>query len=258
MNQVFRSLLLAFAVVLTAQQAAAEEWRGIKPLSSTRADVVRVFGECSDKTKECEFTLDNEDISIDFSTAENCHGLPADTVLLIKRALRNATTMTALGFDKRRFKSFDPSRPRNMGYRAIVDQKGGLLFKTLRGEVFEIYYIGPQTDRQVCFNYGNIRELLEVAWYHDFKIESLECPTIVVDGERVSIVAHYAITGQRLKPTWITTGGRIVAGQGTKKIWLDTTGLAGKVFTVTIEVDDGTHHSASGSCSINVSAPPKN
>jgi tartrate dehydratase alpha subunit/fumarate hydratase class I-like protein len=39
---------------------------------------------------------------------------------------------------------------------------------------------------------------------------------------------------------------------------LDTTGMAGKVFTVTVEVDDGLQHTASGSCSISVSAAPKN
>lgn len=258
MKPTFRAFLLVFAIVIWAQQTAAEEWRGIKPLSSTRADVVRVFGECSNKEKECEFTLENEDISIDFSSAENCQRAPADTVLSITRALRNATTVKALGFDKRRFKSFDPSKPRNMGYRAFVDEKAGLLFKTLRGEVFEIYYIAPPTDGQVCSNYGNIRELLEVAWYHDFKIDSLECPTNAVDGEKIPIVAHYAITGQRLIPTWITTGGRIVAGQGTRKILLDTTGLAGRVFTVTIEVDDSSQHIAAGSCSIKVSAAHKN
>ena len=50
----------------------------------------------------------------------------------------------------------------------------------------------------------------------------------------------------------------LVAGQETRKIVLDTTGLAGKVFTVTIEVADGSHHTAYGSCSITVLAPPKN
>ena len=135
MNPAFRALLVLIAVVMTAQYAAAEEWHGLKPLSSTRADVVRVFGECSEKEKPCEFTFENEDISIDFSHTGNCHSAPADTVLLIKRVLRNATTMKALGFNKRRFKSFDPSYPRNRGYRALVDEKSGLLFKTLRGDV---------------------------------------------------------------------------------------------------------------------------
>jgi hypothetical protein len=256
MKLVFRAFLLVFASVIAAQQVAAEEWRGIKPLSSTRADVVRVFGECSDKEKPCEFTLENEDISIDFARAGNCDGAPTDTVLLIKRVLRDAKTMKALGFDKRRFKSFDPSFPRDMGYRAFVDEKSGLLFKTLYKEVFEIYYIPPYSDRQVCrLYYGDAHDLLRVVFEHVFVIYSVNCPTTAVDGEKVLIDANYGHNGQRQIPTWYTTGGRIVAGQGTRKIVLDTTGLAGKVFTVTIEVSNGFGHTAAGSCTFNVSAP---
>jgi len=258
MNRAFRSLLLAFAVSMTAQQATAEEWRGLKPLSSTRADVVRVFGECADKEKRCEFIFQDESVSIDFSGPDICNGR-SDTVLLIKRALRNAASMKALGFDKRHFKSFDPSFPRNTGYRAFVDEKSGLLFKTLRGEVFEIYYAAPKAEEDGCSNYfGNTHELLQVVFEHVFMVNRVSCPPTMVDGEKVSITADYPLTGQHLVPTWYTTGGRIVAGQWTRKILLDTTGLAGKVFTVTIEVEDGSHHIASGSCSIGVSAAHKN
>ena len=261
MNATLRVFLLVSAVVLTIQQAAAQEWHGIKPLKATRADVVRVFGECSDKDKPCVFLIDNEDIWIDFSTAQNCHGAPEDTVLLVKRVLVNAVPIKAMGVDVRRFKSFDPARWRKAEYRAFVDENSGLLFKTFRGEVFEIYYIGAKTDRQVCSNYrhyANIRELLSVWWEHVFVVNAVNCPPTAVDGERVVIDAEYGGTGQRRIPTWYTTGGRIVARQGTRKILLDTTGTAGKVFTVTVEVDDGSHHTASGSCSIKVSAAPKN
>lgn len=258
MNPAFRSLLLAFAVGITAQEVAAEEWRGIKPLSSTRSDVVRLFGECSDKENRCEFTFENEIISIDFAKTGNCDGAPTDTVLLIQRVLRDAKTMKALGFDKRRFKSFDPSLPRNMGYRAFVDEKSGLLFKTFQREVFEMYYIPPYSDRQVCrLYYGDAHDLLRVVFDHVFFINAMNCPPTALDGEKVVIHADYSINGQRQIPTWVTTAGRIVAGQGTRKIVLDTTGLAGKVVTVTIEVNDGSYHTAYGSCSITVSAAPK-
>ncbi len=253
MKPVFRAFLLVLASVVTAQQVAAEEWRGIKPLSSTRADVVRMFGECADKVERCEFTFENENISIGFAQPHNCDGAPADTVLLIQRVLRDAKTMKALGFDKRRFKSFNPTFPEDTGYRAFVDEKSGLLFKTLWKKVFEIYYIPPYSDRQVCsLYYGDAHDLLQVVFEHVFMIDAVNCPTTAVDGERISINAVYVRTGQWLLPTWYTTGGRIVAGQGTKKIVLDTTGLAGKVFTVTVEVNDGTYHTANGSCSIAV------
>jgi hypothetical protein len=259
MRPTFRAFLLVLAVLITAHQTAAEEWRGIKPLSSTRADVMRVFGECSDKETRCEFMFENEDISIDFAKTGNCERAPADTVLLIQRRLRDAKTTKALGFDKRRFKSFDPSFPQKMGYRAFVDEKSGLLFKTLRGEVFEIYYIPPYSDRQICpVYYGDTHDLLMVVFEHVFAINAVNCPTSAVEGERVSIDADYGSTGQRLIPTWYTTAGRIVAGQGTRKIVLDTTGLAGRGLTVTIEVNTGDQHTALGSCTFSVSAAPKN
>ena len=257
MKPAFRVPLLIFALLLMAQHVGAEEWRGIKPLSSTRADVVRVFGECSDKEKPCEFTFENEDISIQFSGADTCNGR-SDIVLLIHRVLRTATTMKTLGFDTRRFKSFDPSIPRKTGYRAYVNEESGLLFKTLRNEVFEIYYLPTNTDRRVCPYQYDPAELLRVVWEHVFMIHRVACPTNdPVDGERVLIVADYAITGQWLMPIWYTTGGRIASGQGTRTILLDTTGLAGKIVTVTIEVNSGSHHTAAGSCSFNVSGVPK-
>ncbi|HEY0761929.1 MAG TPA: hypothetical protein VGD61_06110 [Pyrinomonadaceae bacterium] len=255
MNPAFRVLLVLIAVVTTAQHAAAEEWHGIKPGHSTRADVVRVFGECSDQGTPCRFVFENEDISIDFSTAANCHSARLDTVLLIKRALRNVMAMKTLGFDKRRFKSFDPSDWRNQGYRAFVNEKSGLLFKTIRGDVFEIYYIPPNTEwQQVCTNYyGNNRELLRISWPHVFVVNSVSCPTdTVIDGTKVPIEAGYVDYGQFFTLTWMTTGGKIVAGQGTKKITLDTTGLAGKIITVTVELNDGNQHTANGSCSLTI------
>lgn len=256
MNPAFRVLLVLIAVVMAAQHAAAEEWRGIKPLSSTRADVLRVFGECADKEQPCEFKFENEDISIDFSGVV-CDG-KADPVRFIRRELRDSKTMKALGFDKRRFKSFDPSIPRNRGYRAYLDKESGVLFNTLRGEVFKIYYLPTNKDQQACrYSYGDPRQLVGVFFEHVFMINRVGCPSTVVEGERVHIPADYPITGQRTVPTWITTGGRIVAGQGTNKILLDTTGLAGKVVTVIIEVYDGSG-TASGSCTFNVLPARKN
>src|SRR5690349_145174 len=102
-------LLLAFVFAMTAQLASAEEWRGITPLKSTRADVVRVFNACNDQAESCEFSIENEDITVEFAGVQNCAGVPAGTVLSIERDLRKETTLEALGFDKRRFKSFDPS-----------------------------------------------------------------------------------------------------------------------------------------------------
>jgi hypothetical protein len=81
--------------------------------------VVREFAACADEQDWCEFMLDNEDVEIVFSGAQNCNNLRPGMVLSVQRVLRKATSFEALHVDKRRFTSFDPSLPRNMGLSGI-------------------------------------------------------------------------------------------------------------------------------------------
>ena len=256
----FKLFFLFLAFVITAQEVAAAEWRGLVPLRSTRADVVRLFGECANEKRACVFAIENEDILIVFSGPNECDGMPEGTVLSIQRELQIATTFDALNLDRRRFKSFDPSIPRNMGYRGFIDEKSGLLFKTFRGEVFQINYIAPKEQWQVCrVYYQRPREFVEVITPHVMMVQSVVCPgSSRVAGEKVIIVANYFPTGQRILVSWDISHGQILKGQNTRRIVLDTTGLQGKTVTVTAEVNDGNQHTATGSCSFNVSPKPNN
>ena len=260
MNPAFKLILAVLALLIAAQQVAAEEWRGIKPLSSTREDVVRLFGECADKTEWCEFTVDNEDVTIVFSGSTNCDNLRPGTVLSVQRELREATTFEALKLDKKRFKSFDPSIPRKRGYRGFIDEKSGLLLKTFGGQVFQINYIPRKQDWPACPDYfRKPREFVAAFVPHVLHVQSLSCPSNnAVAGEKVVIVAHYESTGLRMSFFWVATGGQIVEGQGTRKIVLDTTGLAGKWVTVTFELRESGGYAATGSCAFNVAPKSKN
>ena len=258
MNPVGKSIFLFFVFVMAAAQVVAQEWRGLMPLRSTRADVVRLFGQCSDEKPWCEFRIENEEILIVFSKPGDC-AVARDTVLSIQRELLNETTFAALGLDPRRFKSFDPSWPRGMGYRGYIDEKNGLLLKTFGGKIFQINYIAGKKDWSVCQTYyRRPREFVEVIFPHVPVISSVGCPeTSVVAGEKVVIKAHYARTGQRTSLTWETTGGRILEGEKTSEILLDTTGVEGKAITVTVELHDGSH-TVTGSCTFNVSPRSRN
>ena len=240
-------------------QAGAEEWRGLKPLHSIRADVVRVFGQCANEEQYCYFNINNEEILIVFSKPQDCE-IAADTVLSIQRELKSGTTFAALGLDKRRFKSFDPSWPRGMGYRGYIDEQNGVLLKTFGGEVFQINYIAGKKDWPVCQSYyRRPREFVEVIFPHVHMVNSVRCPeTSIVAGEKVVITASYVRTGQRISLTWDTTAGRILEGENTSQILLDTTGVADKAITVTVELNDGSHHTATGSCTFNVSPRSRN
>jgi hypothetical protein len=260
MNPAFRLILVFFAFVLAAQEVAAEEWRGLKPLSSTKADVVRLFGECAHEERWCEFTLDNEDVFIEFSTPQTCAGISPGTVLLIQRELQKATTIERLQIDKRRFKSFDPSLPRNQGYRGFINEASGLLFKTFSGEVFEINYIAAKNDWKVCPGYfRRPRELLRVIFPHVPVVTSVGCPeTSPITGQKIVIRANYPRTGQRFLLTWEVKDGRILERQGVRRILIDTTGQAGKTIKVTVEINDDSGHTAIGSCTFKVSPKPDN
>ena len=260
MSPVIRLIFVLVLFVLMAFDVAADEWRGIKPLSSTREDVVRVFGECAGEQEWCQFTADNEDVTINFSGTQSCNNLPPGTVLSVQRELRNATTFEALHVDKRRFKSFDPSIPRNTGYRGFIDEKAGLLLKTFRGEVFQINYIPGKKDWPTCPTYyANPRQFILVGFPHVLMIYSVGCPdTSPAAGEKVLIRANYERTGQRQFLTWTTTAGRILEGQNTAKILFDTTGLEGQTITVNVELNDGSYHTATASCSFKVAGKPGN
>lgn len=254
MNPVSKLVFLFFAFLIAASQVAAQEWRGLTPLRSTRADVVRVFGQCSGWKPYCEFTSENEEILIVFSEPGDCGAAP-DTVLSIQRELRNATTFAALGLDTRRFKSFDPSWPPGMGYRGYIDEKTGLLLKTYGGKIVQLNYIAAKKDWQVCPTYyRRPREFVRVVRPHVPVVDSVMCPeTSIVAGEKVVIEANYGRTGQRFFLTWHTTGGRILEGHNTRKILLDTTGVEEKAITVTVELTDSDQHTATGSCTFKVS-----
>src|ERR1041384_2085953 len=99
-NPVGKLFFFVFVFMTTASQAGAEQWRGLTPLLSTRADVVRVFGQCANKEQYCYFNIKNEEILIVLSKPQDCE-LAADTVLSIQRVLEVGTTFAALGLDRK-------------------------------------------------------------------------------------------------------------------------------------------------------------
>ena len=251
-------LFCIFVLLLSVQHVAAEEWRGIVPFRSTRADVVRVFGECSDGRNYCSFLIPNEEIVIEFA-GDVCPevGLP-NTVLMIERQLQKGTSLSTLGLDKRRFKTFNPWYSRNHDYVAYIDEKSGLLLKSFRGEIFQINYIPTKNERQDCPHYfRKPKEFVRVVAEH-VPFVNIYCPETTFAGDKIVITADYARTGERNLLTWATTGGKIVEGQDTRKIFLDTSGLEGKIITVTVERYNGNYGRMSGSCVVRVLPKPNN
>ena len=253
-----RLFISLFAVLMTAQQIVAEEWRGIVPLVSTRADVISLLGECSGKEPVCEFTIPNEEILIVFSTSDTCPQLAAGTVLFVERELQTAKTLAALGFERKRFETFDPSWPRNIGYRGYEDKHSGLLLKSYKGEIFQIDHIAAKRDRFRCPGYyRRPRDFVQAVPEHA-PLVSIRCPENNPSaGERIAFVANYQRSGLRIFLEWHASGGRIVEGQKTRQILLDTTGLEGQTIEVSVERADTLHNVSFTSCKVQISSAKK-
>ena len=253
---VVRSLLCLLAVVSSVTSVAAEEWRGIVPLRSTRQDIVRLLGQCSATSDRCEFSLPSEDVFITFSGPNACPGVPPQTVLLIEREMKDGVTLAAPHLDKKRFKSFDPSWPRNIGYRGYLDERAGLILKAFKGEVFQIDYIAAKEDRVLCPSfYREVKRFVEAIAEHA-PLVSIQCPKQnPIAGENLAFVADYIRSGLRIYLEWYASGGKILEGQGRSRMVLDTTGLEGQTIMVKVERTDTLYHSSVDSCTLQILAP---
>lgn len=61
--------------------------------------------------------------------------------------------LSELGIEESLLKSFDPSDPPNLGYRGYIDDKAGVIVRTLNGYVNEVNYIAAKDDRPLCAEY---------------------------------------------------------------------------------------------------------
>lgn len=252
--------LYLFMAPLFAHDVLAKEWRGITPLHSTQADVARSFGGCSDPNGGCKVRVDNEEAYFVFSNgavvrdANKCaEKLPPNTVLLIEVVLINPSSLSALRINKTNFRTFDPSTPPNIGYKGYIDENEGLIIKTYKGRVLQLDYMAARKDVAMCPEYYESPEsfiqLLIEACCPQLDVN---CPSqMPVDGEQVIISADAESVGRK-KFNWQVTAGKIVAGQGTPKITVDTTGAGGRTITATVEMNYGNQHVSTTSCVVTV------
>jgi hypothetical protein len=185
--------------------------------------------------------------------------LPPNTVLLIEVQLIDPPKLNALRINKKNFRTFDPSSPPNIGYKGFIDEKEGLIIKTYKGKVLQLDYIAAGKDVALCPDYyENPESFIQLLIDYCCAPLAVSCPSQTpVDGDRVTLSAATVDTGSA-KYKWRVTAGKIVAGQGTLRIIVDTTGVGGRTITATIEMNDGNGHVTMSSCEVPVSAYPRN
>jgi len=239
----FRLFLAMLSVLLLSGSAAAKDWRGVVPLRSSRADIVRIFKKCGEPNVSCVFKIGNESTRIVFSgdAYDDFRGcpdqLPEGTVLLVQVQPIRDLQLKDLRINKQRLRSFDSSVPKDRSHKGYIDDREGLIIKTYEGKVLQMDYIAAARDRHLCPSYyENPEAFVRTGLFH-------HCPDVAIFGPSNEPRAGQEITFSAdipLEPaitfTWTVSAGRIVKGQGTRMITVDTAGLEGKTILATIEL----------------------
>jgi len=247
-------------LLVASEYSVAKEWRGITPLRSTRADVVRLFNQCADQREACAFTLGNDKVYILFSGglsedhSECARRLPSETVMFIDVELKATPKIKSLNLDKKKFRTFNPAEPAKMNLKGYWNESDGVLVNTLRGEVIQIDYLAAAADKSGCVSfYEEPESFIRMAPVHvaliivDSSVKSAKA------GENV-IFSAFANVNAKRGYTWTVSNGKILSGQLTDKIIVDTSGLAGQTVVATAEIRDVFSHTAVASGKVEIVA----
>ena len=251
--------LLTVGLIVVAQSISAAEWRGIVPLHSSRADILRLFNVCGDNKKRCFFSLKDQEVQVVFSGWQGAFGgcptsVPKDTVLLVRVRMDKKMPMKGIKINLRKLRAFDPSYRNGLGYRAYIDEESGLLINTYKGEVVEFDFIASREDQAFCPRfYEDPRDFVRVMPpRHQPPTISLTCPSENLQaGSRLPFFA--SILDDYDSVLWTISAGTIVSGQGTREISVDTAGLGGREITATVEMTiEDDPRSYSSSCTVQI------
>ena len=258
-----RTVLGLVLLLILAVQAQAKSWRGIVPLRSNRDDVARVVNQpISSDTVRFRYEAPTEVVEFLFSGREayasDCEkALPLGTVLLIDIKPKTELRLVDSQLNKTKLKELEPSADFIIDGRAYMDENEGFVITASNGIVQRIVYIAAREDQHLCATYyEEPRRFANRILCILCPTISVSCPDEVKDGNLVSFTAYITVgtLPTPLTYTWAVTGGKIVEGQGTESIKVDSKGLQGKTITATVDVggiDPACNRTASCSTPIN-------
>jgi len=174
-------------------------------------------------------------------------------VLLVQVTLQSPADLSDYRLKRNKFKKFDPATPRNMGYTGYIDNASGLVIQAYRGRVTQMAYIATLKDRSQCLRYyDEPRRFAAVFIEFCCPSISLQCPeTNASPGDQLKFSASTSEAGASFH--WTVTDGKIISGQDTSSILVDTTALEGRIITATVEMSSsGKRHTMTQSCSVKV------
>lgn len=226
-----------------ANSSQAKEWRGITPFHSTLADVVRRFGTCTTlNIDSCSYSLKEETVKF-FFRPESCGAgkqrLAPQTIIRIERKPIVASLLSDYHeIDYYHYSSFFLQgllETYSWGENYVNDVDG-FAAEAIRKVVTQVHYTAIADDIHLCpSSYVKPSDLLPlpdgamVAEMLGVDV-SVSCPdkTVTTD-EPITFSANVSGGNSytRITFSWSTSAGKIMAGQGTPSIIVDTKGLPG-------------------------------
>jgi hypothetical protein len=97
-----------------------------------------------------------------------------------------------------------------------------------------------------------------VALFYHFPLIGLNCPTTRPKAGDIISFSADTVDYPKIRFIWTLTAGKILKGQNTRTIVVDTKGLAGQVFTVTVGMQTSKSSPlGSSSCAVDMLPEPK-
>ncbi|HEX7722089.1 MAG TPA: hypothetical protein VF397_08020 [Pyrinomonadaceae bacterium] len=161
------------------------------------------------------------------------------TVLKIDIDPNTEKTIGDLHLRQDRLTIFDATVPPEPGNKSYIAETEGIVVHAPNGKVFRIVYFAAQKDQATWRAYYSDPSLFIL------RICCILCPAITVDApDQVeagsqAVFTTRVITGTpppKLTFRWTVSDGRIIDGQDTASIVVDTKNLEGKAIRATVEV----------------------
>jgi len=176
--------------------------------------------------------------------------------MFIDVTLTNATNLRSFRIDKKKFRTFNPSDPVKMDLTGYWSDDEGLLIKTLRGKVIQLTYLAAPADRPRCLSfYLEPESFIRDVPVH-VPIVILSCSLDSVTAGETIVVRADANVNARRGYAWVVSTGKIVSGQRTDRVTIDTSSVKEGPLIVTAEFNDGFGHTMTASCELRIKASP--
>jgi hypothetical protein len=252
MNRIGRHLFKVLVLIVLLKSAAltqAKEWKGIVPLESTRADVIRLLNQCHETREGCLFDTKDENVFILFSGGvvesrfqECILSIKPETVMYIE-VVPKQLKVRDLKLPEKALSGENSIDLKQEGLKGY-EMADGLLLTVNKEDVVRQTFIGVQRCGE--FYDDNEMFLQEIQLHPP---PPLKCPA-ETNGPLVKVMGHSPL--QR-GPVWNTNSGRIVSGQYTNTVVVNVEGLAGQSVSVEAEYRDWrSSHTAKIVCTIKV------